>query len=845
MKRILKSLYIILLLFVLSSCGKTTMKDVTEDTPLYNVSFVVDGEIYDSQVVAKGNRISRPTTPIKEGYAFTWWEDDNGVKWDFINSTVDSTLVLNAKFKANTYTITLYESNRKIVAEYGDVITLPTLNNTEEEKFVGWTDENGNLVETYEVKSSATFYECWEKRIYINYIFNGGNTYKQEVMPGEEIVLLETKSTDNTHEFVGWIYEDELIDSNYEFNLTDSITLKAFYQRTIDYTISYYNGYLVEGPLTLPKYYRDNGEIKILTWRTSQDCVYYVDNALKNGYLLAYFIYPSQETQVTFSTTVNGSLKTFSVTVRAIEIGDFAYAYDFPQNDVYYQKNVYENFTLDREFEYQGRTATIDWSISDEYKDVIELSDDGNLCIVHPTNVSSFVKINATFTYNGEELSIDYSFCVKYDDDPAVNVKAWYTYDTYISFDGYVVAIAKPYDATYNCYCLYAISEDLSYGFYLHNVYCDNKEAKKIVPGAHISAIHVKKYECNRYDHLHITNGSICIKDNQSLSDIYSTIYSLDEDLFANSPSATYHQSTLVSLSKWQIVDTNAKTEYYDGLTVLKIRKNDVTVRLVISKYIEGEYTYNGVDPVLNSIHAKSKTFKVGDYVDVYGIYRYYEGSEIILLSPDCIVKSEAEEENTVHPGVAVGDAINIVREKLDEYHLDKIIGKEKTLNLPTTYENVSITYGLMYITDAITIDGGTIRIIPDVYDISYISITYTCGNYTTKDFFFLVFKAYSPKQRAEYEYAAYTSVLIQGVRPGFVELSSIGSTFDDVEIIYEPSDDYSRELMEIVDGGIIFKEVSDFTSVYCNIIFRIEWDDQVYEIVRINQEIPLSPKIN
>lgn len=58
------------------------------------------------QTIEKGTKITRPETPIRDGYEFLGWEyDDQGVKdlWSFTGYTIDKDITLTAKWKEDFY----------------------------------------------------------------------------------------------------------------------------------------------------------------------------------------------------------------------------------------------------------------------------------------------------------------------------------------------------------------------------------------------------------------------------------------------------------------------------------------------------------------------------------------------------------------------------------------------------------------------------------------------------------------------------------------------------------------------------------------------------------------------
>ena len=86
-------------------------------------------------MVNHGEKITEPTAPTKEGYAFGGWYKESGCTnaWDFDIDTVTSDVTLYAKWTANTYAVT-YNGNGNTAGtvpvdpsspyEYGTTVTV-------------------------------------------------------------------------------------------------------------------------------------------------------------------------------------------------------------------------------------------------------------------------------------------------------------------------------------------------------------------------------------------------------------------------------------------------------------------------------------------------------------------------------------------------------------------------------------------------------------------------------------------------------------------------------------------------------------------------------------------------
>ena len=98
----IKLLLLILFLFLLSSC---MMVDVEKLMEGIKVTFMVDGEVYESFSFDEGERLAVPFPPEKDGYVFLGWFEEDGTPLD--EEFVMKPLTLYAKFER--YKINLYD----------------------------------------------------------------------------------------------------------------------------------------------------------------------------------------------------------------------------------------------------------------------------------------------------------------------------------------------------------------------------------------------------------------------------------------------------------------------------------------------------------------------------------------------------------------------------------------------------------------------------------------------------------------------------------------------------------------------------------------------------------------
>ncbi|MBQ2842149.1 MAG: InlB B-repeat-containing protein [Clostridia bacterium] len=119
----------------------------------YTVTWIVDGNVQDAFDVAYGQDVEVTADPVKEGYEFLGWSDDeNATEAGTVLTTMPANdLTYYAVFKINQYTISFSETGdstiNPITQDYGTEITAPADPEKEGYTFTGWVDEEGNKVE--------------------------------------------------------------------------------------------------------------------------------------------------------------------------------------------------------------------------------------------------------------------------------------------------------------------------------------------------------------------------------------------------------------------------------------------------------------------------------------------------------------------------------------------------------------------------------------------------------------------------------------------------------------------------------------------------------------------------
>ena len=144
---------------------------ISNDAKTNTVEFDTDGgNVIDSIPIEKGKYILLPVNPIKDGYIFVGWIDENGYVV-MNNLIVNENITIKAMWiKKGTKTSTVkFDTDggnkvESIIVEKGKVVLLPINPTKPGYVFVRWVDEKGNAVtEDTIVNGNITIKATWEE----------------------------------------------------------------------------------------------------------------------------------------------------------------------------------------------------------------------------------------------------------------------------------------------------------------------------------------------------------------------------------------------------------------------------------------------------------------------------------------------------------------------------------------------------------------------------------------------------------------------------------------------------------------------------------------------------------
>ncbi len=216
-------------------------------TSSYTITFDSDGgNKIDSQKIGVGEKVKEPKAPTKKGYIFDGWYYNNA-KYDF-EATVKRSMKLVAHWKEdpnvkrfkvtfNTDSGTPVPPTQTVMD--GDKATKPANPTKKGFVFVDWelngTVYNFNLAVKADIELKAKWREAEVYKVTFD-ADNGTPVTTQEVQEGGKATAPAAPKKDKSI-FIEW----RLDNKKYDFNkvVTKDITLKAYYEKEVYYTLTY------------------------------------------------------------------------------------------------------------------------------------------------------------------------------------------------------------------------------------------------------------------------------------------------------------------------------------------------------------------------------------------------------------------------------------------------------------------------------------------------------------------------------------------------------------------------------------------------------------------------------
>ena len=231
----MKKIFIGLLILLL--CGCSFKK--------YTVTFMDEDLVLATIKVKAGDNLRNVAKPTKEGYIFVSWLDGED-EYDEAKP-IDNDITLKASWTkeptlVNYHTVTFNFGNFKKTQTVRDkeLAVKPSFNPTlEKHEFVGWYLGDTLYDFTKPVTGDITINAKFKRsRITINYDLNCGTGSTKQIEI--DIGSIPSKPKDPSkigYDFLSWQLDGKPY--NFDFPLYNDVTIKAYYEATIYYTVTF------------------------------------------------------------------------------------------------------------------------------------------------------------------------------------------------------------------------------------------------------------------------------------------------------------------------------------------------------------------------------------------------------------------------------------------------------------------------------------------------------------------------------------------------------------------------------------------------------------------------------
>lgn len=204
-----------------------TVKSIYEKKS-YTLTFVVDGEIYQTQTVKYGLSGIKPTKPNKEGYTFIGWDDDYNL---ILEDTIISAIF--EKDELVTYTVTFYNLFDQVIAEElvvsGSDAVAPGDMGLDGYTFIGWDQDFTNVTSDLAIRS------IYERKSYTLTFLVDGEIYQTQTIEYGSGGLKPQSPVKEGYTFIRW-------DDDYHF-ISEDTTINAIFEKDelVTYTVTFYD----------------------------------------------------------------------------------------------------------------------------------------------------------------------------------------------------------------------------------------------------------------------------------------------------------------------------------------------------------------------------------------------------------------------------------------------------------------------------------------------------------------------------------------------------------------------------------------------------------------------------
>ena len=363
----------------------------------YTVTYINEGIEYHKETAEYGSVITEIQDPIKEGYTFIGWYDENNQKVSY-PITVTEDITLHSKYEINTYTVSFYHNNEKYVenqkVNYGESAVKPSTDPTKEDyNFSGWVikgtnnkyDFTSKVTKDIELESSFT-----TKPIYtVTFKIENEVILTENVIEGHKVTSKEAPYKKG-YLFDKW-YSDEglTIENNFDEKIMGNKTIYGKYNEN-KHTVTYIN----EGTTYYTEEVLDRFTVKGPSINPS-----------KEGYTFKYF---SKDKKVAFD--YNAEITEDTTLYAVYEINKYTVTYINEESEYHKEELTYGSKHEKIEDPFKTGYTFIGWYNENEEK------------VEYPITVTKDITLHSK--YNINKYTVTYiNEGAKYIEDQQINYK--------------------------------------------------------------------------------------------------------------------------------------------------------------------------------------------------------------------------------------------------------------------------------------------------------------------------------------------------------------------------------------------------------------------------------------
>lgn len=215
---------------------------ITEDTTFvadiiykYDVVFMSEGLVHNSQIITKNNCAVLPSDPTKDGYHFDGWSLD-GV--NIVNNITTTEVLSNVTYYAvftKKYSATFISDGSVIETQQikeGTCATDVVINGTEYKVFNGWkVNEVIVDVSSYIINENTEFVADYTYCYDVIFLVDG-SVYDSQIVAEYGFATNPINPVKENYDFIGWSIENEEIVNVNSITINSSITFVAVFDKS-------------------------------------------------------------------------------------------------------------------------------------------------------------------------------------------------------------------------------------------------------------------------------------------------------------------------------------------------------------------------------------------------------------------------------------------------------------------------------------------------------------------------------------------------------------------------------------------------------------------------------------